>query len=265
MKNDLNLYDLWELIKRNIIKLLTFMFIGLGVAGVITFFILTPQYSSQTQLIALPNENAEVGNGVNNNLMMINTYKDLVKSNLVIDTAVDELNSDYHYSETNASLNKAVSVSQEQNSQMFTIKAVADNPVKAKNIANVVANVFQKKALKVMKVDKISVTSKAAVNPQPVSPNNILNLIIGMGAGLLLGLIFIFFNAFRDKTIKDEDWIVDNLGITVLGSIPEMTSTELSVRIKQVDSSQTEEKTVDEFQEVNPAPEQSQRRSRRRI
>lgn len=262
MKNDFNLYDLWDLIKRNFIKLLTWMFVGLGVAGIITFFVITPQYSSQTQLIAqLPKDNPELGNGVNNNLMMINTYKDLVKSNLVIDAAVDELNDEYHYHVTSGELNKAISVSQEQNSQMFTIKAVSTSPKEARDMANVVAGVFQKKALKVMKVDKISVTSKAIINPRPVSPNNILNLLIGMMVGLLVGLVLVLISSFRDTTIKDEDWIADNLGITILGAIPEMNNKELSVRIQQVDTNQMNEEDHSQPSNQN----QEQRRNRRRV
>lgn len=263
MKNEFNLYDFWDLIKRNIAKILTFMFVGLGISGIITFFMITPEYSSQTQLIAqLPKENQELGNGVNNNLMMINTYKDLVKSNLVIDSAVDELNDKYNYHMSNSSLNKAISVSQEQNSQMFTIKAVADSPQKAKNMANVVAGVFQKKTLKVMKVDKISVTSKAIENLKPVSPNNTVNLLIGALVGLIIGLIVIVISSFRDTTIKNEDWIVDNLGITILGSIPEMNTKELSVRIQQKSEENQQNEEIKNYQAIDS---QEQRRHRRRV
>lgn len=269
LKDEINLYDLWILIKKNFVKLLTCMFIGLGVAGLVTFFVITPQYSSQTQLIAqLPKDSQEAGNGVNNNLMMINTYKDLVKSNLVIDASVDELNSKYHYDLTTTSLNKMISVSQEQNSQMFTIKAVADSPQEAQNVANVVATVFQNKALKVMKVDKISITSKAMLNNKPVSPNNLLNLLIGIILGLVVGFIIIFIGNLRDTTIKDEDWISDNLGITVLGAIPEMNSKELSVRVKQVDGSGNEATQNNEAplnQNENSINDQQQRRQRHRV
>lgn len=262
MKDRISLDEIWALFKRNLVKIITCMFIGLGISGVITFFIITPTYSSQTQLIAqLPNDQKENANDINTNLMMINTYKDLIKSNMVSSAASKALNEDYHYNLNASQVRNAVEVSQEENSQMFTIKATSTNPAEARDIANVVAKEFQAKAAKVMKVDKISITSKAVLNPTPVSPNNMLNLIIGTVAGFIVGLILMMISSFRDTTIKDEDWISNNLGITVLGSIPEMTSKELSVRVKKVDTS-IENMTQSEAVESS---ENEQRRHRRRV
>lgn len=257
----MNIDEIWALFKRNLIKIITCMFIGLGVSGIITFFVINPTYSSQTQMIAqLPKDQKEAANDINTNLMMINTYKDLIKSNMVTSAAADVLNKEYHYDLNAGAVRDAVEVSQEENSQMFTIKATASSPKEARDIANVVAKEFQRKASKVMKVDKVSITSSAVANAMPVSPNYVLNLAIGVVAGFIVGLLLMIISSFRDTTIKDEEWISDNLGITILGAIPEMTNKELSVRIQQVDAD-----NVGESVENENNPEQEQRRQRRRV
>lgn len=264
MKDRISLDEIWSLFKRNLIKIITCMFVGLGIAGVITFFVITPTYSSQTQLIAqLPKDQKENANDINTNLMMINTYKDLIKSNMVSSAAADVLKKDYHYDLSAGAVRSAVEVSQEENSQMFTIKATSTSPGEARDIANVVANEFQNKAAKVMKVDKVSITSKAVLNPTPVSPNYFVNLMIGLVAGFIVGLILMIISSFRDTTIKDEEWISNNLGITILGAIPEMNSKELSVRVKQVDPAAMAEESQEQPQEEQSNNEQ--RRQRRRV
>ena len=229
MKEEINLTELWSVIKQNMSKLLLSMLLGTCFMAVMVFFIIAPKYSSQTQLIAqLPQQNQIVGNDVNNNLMMINTYKDLVKSNLVIDDATKELNKKYHYQLTAKQVNSMVSVSQQQNSQMFTIQSTSTTPKQAKDIANVVAQVFKRKASKVMKVDKISITSKAIENKKPVSPNKILFLLFGAVIGLILGLLWILIINMKDKTVKSEEWITSTLGIPILGMIPKINPADLS-------------------------------------
>lgn len=228
MGEEIQLSEIFSLVKQHITKILSCTLLGIVGAAIILFFVMTPKYSSQTQLIAqLPQDNQVIGNGVNNNLMMINTYKDLVKSNIVMDDASEQLNQKYHYDMNAKAVNSAVTVSQKENSQMFTIQATATSPAQAKNIANVVADVFKNKALKVMKVDKISITSKAIENPQPVSPNKSLGLLIGALLGFLIGIIWMMITSLKDKTVKSEEWIVDTLGINILGNIPKMESKDM--------------------------------------
>lgn len=228
-KEEIKITDLWALAKRNLGKILGCTIVGIVISAILTFFVITPKYSSQAQLLAqLPQENQPIGNGVNNNLMLINTYKDLVKSNLVIDDATEQLNKKYHYDLEEKEVNKAITVSQKENSQMFTIQAVSTDPVEAKNMANTVAEIFKKKAKKTMKVDSISITSRAVANDQPISPNKKLNLLLGAVIGFIISIIWIAISVLRDKTVKSEEWIVETLDIPILGMIPSMSEKDLN-------------------------------------
>ena len=80
---------------------------------------------------------------------------------------------------------------------MFSIKATDISSVYAANIANTTALVFQENAKDVLNVDKISIISNAQASTEPVSPNNKLNLAIGLVLGFIVGIEFHFIRALR--------------------------------------------------------------------
>lgn len=71
-------------------------------------------------------------------------------------------------------------------------------------IANKTAMIF-KKAVEILKVDKVSIISPAKLQTTPVSPNKKLNLLIGAVIGLILGVMIVFLLEFLDKTVKDAE------------------------------------------------------------
>lgn len=81
MEKTYTVKQLIDMLVKHLQLILTTMFAGLAIASVLTFFIITPKYSSQAQLVVtLPQtENTNV-NDVNSNLQMINTYKDFIVS-----------------------------------------------------------------------------------------------------------------------------------------------------------------------------------------
>lgn len=60
-----------------------------------------------------------------------------------------------------------------------------------------------------------------ALPPQfPFRPNKIINLVIGLTGGFVLGLLVIFFLEFIDKSIKTSDDLQNKLKLAFLGFIP---------------------------------------------
>ncbi|MBO0472983.1 hypothetical protein IGL98_000818 [Enterococcus sp. DIV0840] len=231
MEETISLQELLGVLKKRIGLIIVSMFLGLGVAGILTYFVITPKYSSQAQLIVrLPQNETTNVNDINGNLQMINTYKDLIKSDTVMTEVQQRMKTEHQNDLSVEALGASISVNQSQNSQMFSIVSKVTDPIVAQNIANQTALVFQEQAKDMVNVDKITIISAATANVKPVSPNNKINLIIGLALGIVFGIAVAFILELFDKTIKDDGFVEDELGFTILGVVPNMTAKELSAK-----------------------------------
>lgn len=131
------------------------------------------------------------------------------------------------YSNGNGELKSILEVEQAQNSQMFQIIATSPEPRKAALIANTTAKTFQEKAEEVLAVNKVTITSEAAVSSKSVFPNHPLNLLIGTTLGMVIGIGLAFLIEWLDKTVKDERCVIEALGMPVLGQVSEIHPKEL--------------------------------------
>lgn len=229
MEETISMKEVIEVLRKHLKTIVIATFTGLVIAIITTFFILTPQFSSQAQLIVtLPQSNTTNANDVNTNLQMINTYKDMIVSDLVLNEVKERLETEDQIVMSAEEIKKAISVNQSQNSQMFSIQAISPNPDTAQQIANTTSNVFQTKAKDVMNVDKISIISEAVADGTPVSPNNKLNIAIGLVLGLIVGVGLSFLFELFDRTVKDEKFISEVLDLPILGTVSEMSDKDLN-------------------------------------
>lgn len=234
MEETINLKEIIAILRKHTAAIFMSIFVGLAFAGVLTFFVITPKYSSQAQLIVtLPQSETANVNDVNTNLQMINTYKDMIVSDLVLNQVKERLESENNLDLTVGQLKEAISITQSQNSQMFSIQATSTNAVSAQSIANTTTLVFQENAQDVMNVDKISIISNAVASTTPVSPNNKLNLAMGIILGLIIGVGLAFLLEILDRTVKDDKFVTESLGFTILGTVPQMSQKELTATIQK--------------------------------
>ena len=70
-----------------------------------------------------------------------------------------------------------------------------------------------------MQVDNVTIVSDAKVNSKPVSPNKKLFALAGVVLGLFIGVAIAFIKEFTDKTVKDSNFLTDELGLTNIGSV----------------------------------------------
>lgn len=232
MEETISLQEIFGILKKRLGLILITTLLGTLIAGFLTFFIITPKYSSEAQLIVtLPQTEQTTVNDVNANLMMLNTYKDLIKGNAVMSEVQKRAADEVNFKGSVGAVSSMISVTQSQNSQMFSIVATSTNAYEAKDLANITATVFQEQVKEILTVDKISVISDATVNLNPISPNKKLNLVIGFVLGFMVGVGIAFLLEFLDKTVKDSRFVTEELGLMLLGNVPEMTGKELSAKV----------------------------------
>lgn len=221
-----------------------------------TFFVMTPEYESTTEILvnrklSSENQGAQLQQ-VQADVQMISTYKDIITSPTVL-TTVNRRISDYPgYPGSVNNIKEALSISNETNSQVFSVTAKANDANTAAAIANETAKVFKKKVVKMMSVNNVSIVSRAVPSDNPVSPRKSLNLLIGFAVGVLLGIVLAFVRELTDRTVTSESFLTDDLNLNSLGIISEIAQADVKKRIKNSQYSETNVLVTDGNGDVEP-------------
>ncbi|MBY6037195.1 capsular biosynthesis protein [Fictibacillus nanhaiensis] len=224
MEETISLKDIAATLKKRWMLIALIAAIAVAVSGVISYFILTPVYQASTQILVNQKSSEQPMldvNQVRTNVEMINTYSVIIKSPTILDKVVEELN----LSESSEILNNAITVSSEQNAQVFNLTVENEDPTKAVTIANTIADTFRTEIPEIMNVDNVKILSPAVLkdNPLPVKPKPLLNIAIALVVGLMAGVGLAFLMDYLDNTIKTEEDIQNILQIPVLGVIPKIS------------------------------------------
>lgn len=225
MEEDISLIELITIVKKRLALIIHITLIGLLISAIYTFFIAIPSYNANTQLLVNRVQSTDIQQSdINTNLQLINTYKDIIKGPVIL----DDVRTQTSIALTHTQLSNKITITNESNSQVFSIRVDDTNPYVAAEIANTTASVFQKKLKNVMNVDNITIISPAVPNMSPVSPNNNLHLIIGFVLGGVIGVSIAFLLEFLDNTAKDEQFITNELVWASLGVISKMNPEDLA-------------------------------------
>lgn len=235
MEEEISLVELFEVLKKRLSMIISLSLIGLILASAFTFFIATPKYSATTQLLVNQTTGNTEGiqlNDINTNVQMINTYRDIIKGPVILEDVIKSLGLD----STVTQLSEQIEVVTQDNSQVFSLSVTGENPYVASDIANSTASIFKDEVGNIMNVENVTIISESVPNTTPVSPNNLLNMMIGLLLGAMLGVGAAFLLEFMDKSVKDERFITETLGWSTLGTVSEMTHDELTAKITTAQS-----------------------------
>ena len=203
------------LLCRNHILLLICLTIFAGMVGFsVAKYALIPKYTSNTQILVHQKKSNSNDNNSNSqqaytnqqaDVQMINTYKDLIVSRAVLSKVVSEINSSQNSELTVGNLQKEVSITNKQNSQIFTVSVTDSSPKQSALVANLLTKTFIKQSKKLMNANNITVVSKAVEPDQPSFPNIKTYTIAGAILGLFLGFIYIVFGYWLRETNSNKD------------------------------------------------------------
>lgn len=117
---------------------------------------------------------------------MAKSYCEILKSNSVSEKVASSLN----FAVSASQLKNSVSINYIEDTQIIQIKAEANTPEMARNIANGYAETITKYAYDVMKLKNLRIIDQASISGQPVWPKPLFNLAVGILAGCMCGIIF---------------------------------------------------------------------------
>lgn len=220
MEETLNLEDILDVIKKNIVLIISLTLLFGAVAAFATAFLMTPKYEANTQILVTQSQEGEgtvESQEIQASLQLVNTYGDIINSPTVLDDVITNLELD----RTTSALSDQITVNNQEQSQVINVTVTDEVPENAEIIANEVANVFQERVAEVMNVDNVSILAPADIgdDPSPVSPQPLINIAIGLILGALLGLGIAFLTAFMDKRVKTEEEMEKQLELPVLGTV----------------------------------------------
>lgn len=201
------------------------------VAIFVTFFVMTPKYSATTQILVNRKLSEDMQSAqfqqVQADVQMISTYKDIITSPTVLKDVNKKVSSYPGYPGSMGALKGSLSISNSENSQVFSVTAKSTDAGTAAAIANMTAKVFKKKVVKIMSVNNVSIVSEATANTKPVSPRKTLNVIAGIVIGAILGIALAFVRELTDRTVSTESFLTDDLGLISLGTVTEIDQKDI--------------------------------------
>lgn len=214
---ELSVLEFIKILKKYTKLIIFFIVTGTLILTEVTFFLVTPQYNSSTQvLINRPNGGEEAMSITEEtSAELISTYIDIVKSPVILDVVREELNLQISNNEL---LNK-INISNQTNSQVILLEVVDESPEAAATIANTITEVFRENVQDLIDVNRFTVISEAEPNYAPISPNKPLSIIMGAFIGLGSGVALALLLNFMDRTVKDDKFITEKLGWTPLGHV----------------------------------------------
>ena len=231
MEQTINIEQIFGILRKYRRLILSSTVVCTLLAVIVTFFLITPQYSASTELLVNRKQSGDANvqwNQVQTDVQMINTYKDLITKPVIMDSVAKKINKGSNQKLDDTTIASMIDVSNNQNSQVFSITAKSDNAYTAADIVNTTARTFQKKAPKIMSgTDNVSIISEAKPNLTPVSPKKNLNVLIGLVLGVLLGVGIAFVRELMDKTVKEESFLTEELGLTSLGIVNNIADKDL--------------------------------------
>ncbi|KRK45520.1 Wzz/FepE/Etk N-terminal domain-containing protein [Dellaglioa algida] len=231
MEESINLEQIFNILKKHLKLIGGLTITGVVVAFLATTFFMTPKYDATVQILVNRTEQANNDGAAYNtqqaDVQMINTYKDIIQNKIVLDPVRKEIAKKDNFVGSSDDLKGQISISSEENSQVFSVTVKDTNAYRAADIANSVADTFKSKIKKMMKVNNVTIVADAIAKPNAVSPNKKMNVIIGLMLGAILGVAIALAITVFDKTVKGVEFLTD-LGLSNLGMINHIDETKKS-------------------------------------
>lgn len=158
-------------------------------------------------------------NSMNADLQLINTYKEILKTPVILDKVVAN---HPEFNLSSGSLYSKISISSKELSQVMTIGIQDTSQARAAKIANAVAEVFKEEIPTILRVNNVSILSEAQAvpDPVPISPNVQLNVIIAFVISLVISIAGVFLLERLNDSVKSEKDVEQLLGLPLLSVIP---------------------------------------------
>lgn len=188
---------------------------------VVSKFVIQPIYSTSIMLVVGNDPSKDTKDISYTDIMAYNkivgTYTQIITSKNILSDVVENLK----FSTSVNQVKAMISVKTKTDTQIIEIGVKGTSPEEISQIANQVGDSFTKNISKIMNAKQnVNVLDRAEVPASPISPNVLMNTMIALFLGLMVGVGISFLLEYMDNTVKSIDQLEKLLGVSVIGSIP---------------------------------------------
>lgn len=215
----------WPLITATVLLVCT-------LAVVYNFMYVQPVYVASTKLI-VNKSNVNVGgidqpsiSEINANIMLINTYKEIIRSTAIMDQVASQ---HPEFGLTAEQLIRRVNVSSVNDTQVMILSVTDSEYEAAMNIVNAVAKVFQQSIPTIMQVDNVTILDEAKPkhNPTPIGVNPMFNIVVSFMVALMLSVVLSFLLEYLDDKLRSERDVTHMLALPTIAAIHTISKKDL--------------------------------------
>ena len=216
---EIDLMDLfsWYLTKWPII--LGGLVAGAIIAGLFTFFMITPNYTATSKLYVVSSSTDSVVDLTDLNIgtSLSADYAELLKVRPILEEIIEQKKLPYTYEQLLGMTN----ISTIAETRILVINVTSTSPKEAKTIANSLAKIAVKEIPRLMDTAKPNIAEEAIVPEHKSSPSLTKNTLIGglLGMLLVMGIFTVIY--LMDDTLNTAEDVEKVFGVMPLTVIPE--------------------------------------------
>lgn len=217
----ISISEIFEALKKRWILIVSITLVATLISGVLSFFVIKPTYETSTKVFIGKEESGTEGYNTNDIQMyqkLLKTYAETIKTNEVLQGAINNTNSDL----TVSSVKGALTVTPVADTQILQIKYQNKSPEVAKEILEGITNEFVILAKELVPNGNVRVIEAVQLPENPVAPNKKMNVAIAFLLGLMVSVGLVFLIEYLDNTFKSKEELERELDIPVVGIIPEV-------------------------------------------
>ena len=215
----ISISEIFEALKKRWILIVSITLVATLISGVLSFFVIKPTYEASTKVFVGKEESSLEGYNTNDIQMyqkLLQTYAETIKTNEVVQAAINNTNADLSVKDVKDSL----TVTPISDTQILQIKYKNNDPEVARSIIENITNEFVILSKELVPNGNVRVIEAVQLPEDPVAPNKKMNIAIAFLLGLMVSVGLVFLMEYLDNTFKSKENLERELNIPVLGLIP---------------------------------------------
>ena len=217
---ELDLIKFWEAFKKvwGICVIIVMVLTILAFCG--SKFLIPEKFTASSKLIIVQestiNTNQISYNDIQTSQKLVTTYSEIMKSEVILDTVIDNL----HLDMSAKDLNGIMTVGSKSDTEIIDVSVTNTDPKLSAEITNEIVNVFVEKIYHIMNVENVTVLNAAKVPEEKSGPSNVKNGLMGGAVGVVISGLIVIYKTLTDTKVKTVEEVKAIFDYPIIGNIP---------------------------------------------